>query len=228
MTKGEIVQNIMDRLNLTSTTARTRIGNVVDRYYLRATAAIGVKNTSRRVFDIESVATIGDETFEFDLMEKITRIYYVNSNGEKVFPREVTIDELREISLMDSGDEPARYAVRESGAMYVIIQVDMLPETAYSMFADGYGNASALDDDQQPIFPESFHDILVEGPLKDEYKKLGMRDLAKDSRDEYEMRLAELRQWGATSAYLKIQQGGRARGSRVIKDNSGVPWSTKN
>ncbi len=222
MTKGEIVTEIMDRLNLTSSTATTRIGRIVDRYYLRATVAIGVAGTSRRLFDQEGITIIADPEVEFSLMEKITRIYYL-TDGEKQFLTEVTIDELRDLDL-ESGDTPERYAVKEMGAMHVIIYLDFIPETEFSLFADGYGTASVLDDEDQPIFPESFHNLLVEGPLKDEYKKLEKVDLARESRGEYEQILADLRMWAAKSAYLKIQQGGTPRGRRVRKDSSGVPF----
>jgi hypothetical protein len=171
MTKGEIVTEIMDRLNLTSTTATTRIGRIVDRYYLRVTSAIGVKTISRRVFDVEATTTIQSAEVEFELMENITRVYYL-SDGVKQFLDVKTIDELREDADQLSGDTPSKYAIKTMSAMSVTIYLDMLPESEFTLYADGYGKASVLDDGDQPIFPESFHDILVEGPLIDEYKKL--------------------------------------------------------
>jgi hypothetical protein len=222
MTKTEIIDDIMDRLNLTSTTASTRLGKLVNRYYLRITTAIGVSGTSRRVFDVEGNTVIASPEVTFDGVEKLTRVYFL-TDGVKQFLDEVTIDELRDLDL-ESGDAPARYAVKEVGSNYAIIYLDFIAESIYTLFADGYGNATTLGVGDSPIFPESFHDILIEGPLMDEYKKLEKTDLSKESRGVYEQRLSDLRMWAAKNGYLKLQQNGRPRGHKFRRDSSGVPF----
>lgn len=223
MSKSEIIDEIMNRLNLTSTTARVRIGTIFNRYYLRVTTAIGMSQITRREFDVEGVTEIASPEVEFSLLEKITRVYFLNDSGEKVILDEVTIDELRDENI-PSGDNPSRWAIKSIGAESCIIYLDQIPESEYSLFADGYIKGSLLDDDQEPVFPESFQDVLVEGPLIDEYKKLKEWDGAKSSKLEYEQRLSDLKHWAGKTAYLKVRQGGRPRNRTRRRDNSGVPF----
>lgn len=223
MTKAEIVTEIMNRLNLTSSTATARIGTLFNRYYLRVTTAIGMAQITRREFDVEGLTTIASAEVEFALMEKITRVFFINDNGEKTFLEEVSIDELRDEDI-PSGDMPSRYAGKSVGSESVTIYLDQIAETEYSLFADGYIKGSLLDDDEEPVFPESFHDVMVEGPLVDEYKKLKDGENAKASKLEYEQRLSDLKHWAGKSAYLRWRQGGRLRGRNRRRDNSGVPF----
>ena len=223
MTFDEIVTEIMDRLNLTSDEAETRVGRLVNRYYHRATTAIGIVNTTRRVFDVVAVGTIGANNFTFEGMIKITRVWYLAESGDKVFPDERTIDELRDLAVIDDGDTPGIYAVRQLGDTFVEVETDQNAETEYNLYADGYATTGSLTSDETPQFPEDFHNLLVEGPLVDEYKKLEKGDLVKASKMEYEQILSDLKHWAAKTAYLRIRQGERPRGSRVIRDNQGVP-----
>lgn len=223
MTKAEIITEIMSRLNLTSTTATTRIGTLFNRYYLRVTTAIGMAQLSRREFDVEGVTEIASAEVEFVLMEKITRVYFINSNGEKTILDEVTIDELRDEDT-PSGDEPSRWAMKRTSSESITIYLDNIAETEYSLYADGYIKGSVLDDDEEPVFPESWHDVMVEGPLIDEYKKLKDWEGAKASKLEYEMRMSDLKHWAGKNAYLKVKQGQRPRGRNRRRDDSGVPF----
>lgn len=223
MTFNEIVTEIMDRLNYTSTEASTRVGRLVNRYYHRATVAIGIVNTTRRVFDVVATGTIGANNFTFEGMIKITRVWYVADSGDKVFLDERTIDEIRDLAVINDGDTPALYAVRQLGDTFVEIETDMNAETEYDLMADGYATTGSLVSDETPQFPEDFHNLLVEGPLVDEYKKLEKVDLSKSAKLEFEQILSDLKYWAAKTAYLRNRQGERPRGNRVIRDNQGVP-----
>jgi hypothetical protein len=48
----------------------------------------------------------------------------------------------------------------------------VIPQAAFTLQADGYERADTLTGSQEPAFRESFHDILIEGVLADEYRKL--------------------------------------------------------
>ena len=215
MTKAEIVTEILARLNLTSTEAAARVERIVDRYYKKVTAKIGIAPMTRIVLDSEAQTDIGTAEVTFTDMEKVSRVWYYAEDdadqSDKIFLDERTVDELRDVSVPPEGDTPTRYAVLNSGATETTILLDQIPESVFDVFCDGYGTSTALDDDEEPAFPESFHDILVEGPLKDEYKKRNNVDAARDSRNEYEELLSDLRMWGAKNKALKIQQGGRPR-----------------
>lgn len=221
MTFDEIVADVMAPLNLTSTEATARVGRMVNRYYKRVTTEIGIAPVARRVFAVEALTTIASEEVIFEMMENITRVYYI-VDGVKQFLDEVTIDELRDADP-PSGDTPARWAKVALGANSDTIHLDQLAETEYTLYADGYAMTDTLADDDEPAFPESFHDVLILGPLKDEYKKAKNLDLAKDTRGEYEERLSALKYWAARTAYLKIRQGERGRRSQHKRANSGTP-----
>lgn len=213
----EIVEDVMGQLNLSSTEAEERVGKLVNRYYKRVTSSLGIATVARRVFDVEGLTTLASAEVAFELMEKVTRVWYL-SDGVKQFLDEKTLDELRDEDP-PSGDTPSRYAVVSRSATTVTILLDELAETEYSLFADGYQPADVLADDDEPAFPESFHDILVYGPLKDEARHLNQTELARDAKTEYEDRLSGLRMEVAKSAYLRIRQGDRPRGVKFKKDN---------
>lgn len=218
MTFDEIVTEIKDRLNLTSTEASTRIGRIVNRYHRKVCAAVNVAHVSKRVLGATKVVTIGNAEVTFSSMEKVTRVWY-GADTSKVFLDERTLDELRD-EIDVSGDTPSRWAPLSTlGDGTTTILIDMEPATAYTLKADGYTSTATLAGSNTPRFAEPFHDILVEGPLKDEYKKLKQKALADDSKLEYERLLSDLKFHNAKSAYLKIQQNGRPRGQRFRRDD---------
>jgi len=152
-------------------------------------------------------------------MNKITRVWYEGTGDEKIFLDERTIDELRDESVVPSGDTPSKWAQLSVASLTVTILLDMKPLTGYELFCDGYGTTGELTGDDEPAFSEDYHDLLVEGPLKDEYKKLKQLSLANDSKLEYERILGDLKFHNAKSAYLRIRQNGRPRGQRFRRDN---------
>lgn len=154
--------------------------------------------------------TIGSAEVTFTSMEKITRVYILDADSNKIFLDEVTVDELREETPATS-DSPRRWAVKSYTNDDVVILLDKLAETQYAVKADGFSTTSTLSGSNTPQFPESFHDILIEGVLADEYMKLEKPDLAKISEMRYERRLSDLRMWAAKSVYLNTRQGERGR-----------------
>lgn len=227
MTKAEIVVEIASRLNLTSTVAMTRLGRLVDRHYLRITTKMGMAQVSRTALDIETVMDIGSAEATFVGMEKVSRVYYFEEDGEtKHFLEEVTLDELRDVNLVPDADTPTRWAPKVYTDVDVTILTDRVAVTEYSLFCDGYQNGTALGDDDAPLFPESFHDILIERTLMDEYKKIEKLDLARESKRMFDESLSDLLMWAARSKYLKIQQGGRPRDTMFMPGSrsSRRPW----
>ena len=87
------------------------------------------------------------------------------------------------------------------------MQLNKKAATAYALKADVYSTVSTLATTNVPAFPESFHEILIEGVLKDEYKKMGDKEMSKDSLDAYREYLSNLRMWIAKGMFLDNQQG---------------------
>lgn len=202
MTFDEVVSEVMDRLNLSSSEATTRISKRVNARYKRATSSIGLVTT--RFAQVQSNATIGNRIITFQGIEKILAVID-KSSGVDIPLSQITLDEMHITPIRD--EPPRKFAVQRNHANTVDILLDLTPTTAFLLYADGQSNEATLVGAQQPDFPESFHDILVFGALADEYRKLEKFPLAKDMEGEYEKRLSDLRMWIAKSAALDIYAG---------------------
>ena len=216
MTFAEIVSAVQDRLNLTSSASTTRIGKLVNIYYKRTTTSIGLAQVSRPVVGTSIACTIGSPLVTFTNMEKVTRVYYLSGTSKKYLD-EVTLDQLLEIPLPPTSDNPKLWAPQSYTNDDVVIRMDVNAATGFALKADGFAVAGTLSGSNTPVFPESFHDILIEGVLQDEYKKMEKLQLAQISSNIYEQRLSDLRYWAAKSLYLDIHQGKRSNSLDWIK-----------
>ena len=130
------------------------------------------------------------------------------------------VDELRS-KTTPSGNNPKNYAILKTTSNSVTILLDQAPTSAYNLIADTVVELSDLSGSNEPAFSESYHDVLIEGTLAKEYKKLEKTQLAKDAKAEYESRLSDLRMFVAKSGYLDIQQGKTKSGSGSISTGGG-------
>lgn len=213
MTFDELVAEVMERLNLTSDEAATRVGKRVNSCYKRATSSIGLK-TTRYIEDIPATAAIGSRLLTFSGIEKILTVID-RSSGVDVPLDQITTDEMHLASTKQ--EPPKQFCIYNLGPRSVQIKVDGEAESAYVLYADGSVSLATLVGNEEPAFPESFHDILVFGALDDEYRKLEKFDLADKMEKKYEGRLSDLRMWIATSSWQDIYQG------KTAADTS-FPW----
>ena len=200
MTFTEIVTRITNRLNQTSATATTRIGQAVNDVYKSVTTSVGL-GTSRRT-EVQATAGIGSQFITFTGIEKVISVID-RSTGSARYLNEVTIDELDRLSVSDS-DIPTAYAIYRANAGSVQIKTNANAQTAYTLYAPGYIQATTLSGTQEPAFPESFHDLLVSGVLYEEYMKLEKPGLAKLEEAKYTDRLGDLRLFLQTSPQQDI------------------------
>lgn len=199
---SEIVVEVAERLNLTSDEAKSRIARNLNNRYRRVTSSIGL-DTSRFV-QVSQIATIGNRTITFQGVEKLIAVID-KSTGVDVPLSQVSMDEMHIIVVKT--DPPRKFAVTRIHPSSVDIYVDSVPSTAYTLYADAHTNVINLGANDQPDFPESFHDILIFGGMADEYRKMEKAQLADMSEKDYEARLSDLRMWIAKSAYRDIYQG---------------------
>lgn len=202
MTFSEIVEAIKNRLNLRSQDATDRIGITVNDRYKRITSSIGLNVTRRTT--VQTTVTLGVSTVIFSGIEKIISVQSRTTTPSRTLT-ELTIDELRMKSPV-TATTVTSYAILSMGANTVTIEIDCVPQTAFTLYADGHANLSTLSGTQTPNFPESFHDIIMHGALADEYRKIEKLNFASDSEALYERRLSDLRMWIAKSNYLDIYQ----------------------
>lgn len=204
MTRSEIVTEIKDRLGYTSTTADTRVIRAVQRIYRTVTSSIGIRKA--RYTNATKVVTVGDPEVTFTAVEKIYQVWRQTSGGKPIVLSKVPIERLRESTAGDS-DGAFNYAEKSITSNTVTIRLDATPATAYTLYADVLSEINDLGSSDEPAFPESFHDILIEGVLRDEYRKQQQVQLARDTEVTYQQRISDLRMFLATDAYMDIQQG---------------------
>lgn len=202
----------MNRLNLTSTEAQTRIGVFVNSRYKQVTSSIGLitsrRTTTTIVVDPTDTATYPDLPYlTVGFMEKINKISVITtgSTGVNILDQ-LTFDEISAYPTMTG--IPKAWAPYRMGAGQVEIVLDgVTSDTTFTLSLEGYDLAETLEDDVVPFIPTDFHDILVEGAKSDELMKMEKPALAAISEQKFETRLSDLRMFIAKSAYLDIIQG---------------------
>lgn len=217
MTFDEIVTEVKDRLNLTSSDATTRIGRAVNVMYRRVTSGLGLQ-VARRITGVIGTTSIGVQKFTFTGIEKIERILDTRSGSTKEID-ERTFEEIRVINP-SSSDTPHMWAVEKMGPSSVTVRLDVLPQTAFQLLADGLETAATLSGSQVPNFNQDFHDVLVEGVIADELRKQEKPVLARIAQDTYDKRLSELRFFIVKSANANLKAGG-AQKTTTLSGNGG-------
>lgn len=218
MTYQEILDRAAERLGIpaSSTAALARIGRLINDVYRDVSTSLGI-DLSRRVVSSVATTTPGIQTVTFTSMEKIERLLDDSSGTLRVIP-EVTFDQIRNINP-GASDSVRRWAVESWTADTVTVRLDVLPQTEFDLKADGTASAATLDNDDVPAFPASFHDILVDGVLAEEYLRLEKPALADRARERFEKRLSDLRMWRAKTISMTIRQGETREG--VFGSSSG-------
>lgn len=204
---SEIVAEVCDSLNLTSTAATTRVGKYVNRRYRRVLSAIGLDTARREIVDqvVDPVTSPELPDVEIDVV-KIIRVQLLIDGVRPKLLDEVSYDEITERAPGDA--TPTAWAVKIMDASTVTITLDNFPSIDnFTLRIEGYVNLSDLSGSNVPSFSADYHDILVEGAKADELRKMEKYDMANVSEGLYESKLSDLRLFIATSAYKDQQQG---------------------
>ena len=159
-----------------------------------------------RQTNTSELVSIGNANVTFSETEKVLQVWRLDSASNPTILTEVLLAEMRELAIQSS-DKPTQWALVSTTSNGVTIRINATPATAYALYADVIAEVSDLSGSNEPAFPESFHDILIEGVLKDEYRKLEKIQLARDSEATFQRRMSDLRMFVAKSNYLDIQQG---------------------
>lgn len=208
MTFDEIVDEIKGRLNLTSDEATTRIGELVNRRYRKVTTSIGLQTSRRVVIELTVDPTDPGSILpdlEIEGIEKVLAIRIVSDSGGIRVLRHLTYDEIKAIPTRTS---PFAFAVKLMEAGQVTITLDGYnTANEFELMVEGYISASTLSGTSVPNFPEDFHDVLVEGVMSDELRKMEKPQLAAMAEVNYREILSDLRMFIAKSAYMDMYQG---------------------
>jgi hypothetical protein len=229
MTFDQIVQKVMDKLNLSSVDARDRIGERVNEIYRDVTSGIGLE-TSRDVEDTVILDSDVDTDLPYvtvDNVEKILTVrLHITGNKPKVLT-ELTHEDIKSSQNSDGipSQDPQSWAPFRLGADSVTFILDAYPSDGnpFTLEYKGIQTVTDLSGSDVPAFPESFHDLLVEGAKVEELLKMEKAGLAQQAQQRYEKRVSDLRFFLAKSQWLDIVQGQlkrrHIRGSTVINDN---------
>jgi hypothetical protein len=208
MTYEELVSDVKARLSLTSPEATIRIASELNARYKQVTTAIGLTVTRRAT--VMGTASLGDRDLTFTGLEKVLTVSDRSSGHDRILDERLFSD-LRQ-KAPGTGIAKA-YAISRMAANSVTIFLDVEPQAAFELWADGYETAAELAGTQLPQFPESFHDVLVEGVLSDELRRQEKPSLAAMAEARFTQRLSDLKFFVAKSGWLKIQQ--HAHQSRI-------------
>jgi hypothetical protein len=158
--------------------------------------------------------SVGFSTLSFSSCEKV--ITLVNRNVTPYFElEEVTLDELRSEMPFQTSSLPTRWAPQSATADTVVVLINCVANSTNNIHGDIYATTATLSGSNTPVFPESFHDILVDLVLIDEYMKVEKSALAKISKENVygpvgrpeDGRMAQLRLWYAVSTTKEMYQG---------------------
>ncbi len=216
MTFTQMVTKVTDYALAGSASSETtaRVGRSLNATYRRITSMLGL-DTSRFVTRSASM-TVGVSTVTFTEIEKIDRILDTTDSTAIRLLTQTSIHEIR--STQPGESEPIRWALQNTDADSVTVRFDTVPQSAYSLQADGWTTLSDLSGSDEPIFPESFHDILVWYVVSEELLKKEKDKLAGIYAQKAEQLLADLRFYLADSHTQDTRQGGG-----TVSSASGAP-----
>jgi len=205
MTFLELQDQVMNRLNLTSSDARTRIKVELNLRYAQVQSTVNLDRTRRGQASFTTVS--GNSLTTASGIAKVLSVFdptiLMNVLGE------VTVNQIR---LMDAPQQvtgiPFLYAINNHINNAVTLRLFPQPTAANVLQADVLlAGTNMVEDTDEPSFPTDFHDCLVYGVCADELLKMDKaRPLAISMEERYKERVSELRYFVIKSAYLHLTQ----------------------
>lgn len=204
MTFQNIQDRVMARLNLTSTTARTRIKEFINERLRRVATSTNVGRVRWGSVSINTVANVNTIT-----TTGLVRAFAVSIPARNRTLEERTTDQLREYDAdVSQNGVPRFFAVRKVNATTVELQLFPKPDAVYAVVIEGVLTGTDLSaNGDVPGLPEDFHDILIFGALADELPHLQRSDEALEFERRFEKRLSELRYYIACRRYARVDEG---------------------
>lgn len=205
MTFDQLVAEVMDRMNLTSTQAQARIGRTINEKYRELASSCGFNTIRRGV--ATATTTIGNQYLQFgptpNPVMKVMSVFNTAFNPYFV----LTLKSFDEIRNQVPGTDPAQeYAIALMGADNVTVFLNSIPGSAYVLSADVLMNVLMLSGTDSPAFAESFHNCLIYSAQAVEANKMEKPSLAEEYDAKSEKIISELRYFIAKNAYQDIVQ----------------------
>jgi|SRR5262245_32924332 len=208
MTFLELQNAVMNRLNLTTAEARTRIKTELNLRNAEVTSGVGMEKVRRATVVKDTI--IGDPQLTYANVAHVFTIF--DPVHIKGVLREVSMNDIREEDAdQNTSGYPRVYAIANHLKDSMTITLYPKPSTISTLRADvlALGTDMVADGDA-PAFPVDFHDVLVHGVLYDEALKIERQTAYQKSfKLEYETRRADLRYFLAKRAYFSRKQNSR-------------------
>jgi hypothetical protein len=189
MTFKNLQDDVLDRLNLTSTDARTRIKRHLNERYRRLASTLGMTS----VRDSTTTQTTATGTAEYAITaQKIKHIY--DATNATYLP-ETSLADLRQRDPgLDSSGLPQVWAPRKQTATAITIRLWPIPDTAYTLNLDISSALTELsgDSDVPTLIPDDWQWLIGLGARLEEYEKRDDARYMALSR-EYEQGVKDLR-----------------------------------
>lgn len=216
MTFDAIKKAVKDYVNLSSQEADTRIGEAINRHYQRVTASLGLDIV--RFVTRSASMTAGVRTVTFTQIEKIDRIIDTTDSTAIRTLREASVNTIR--TTQPTSGQPTEWAPLSSTSNSVTAVFDTLPQTAYSLQADGWATVTVLQGNDEPQFAESYHDILTWSVLAEELLRKDKLNLAEAYEVKAEKLLSEFRHFLAES-HSRFDVARSSLSSSLVSGGSG-------
>lgn len=219
MTFTNIRDRVLGRVNQSSSTAQTRVGQFINERYRALCTSI---NMGRVRGGSVSVNTVGGTATIAPAVIKVLTVRIPSLNRVLT---EMTQDQIRNIDPSNTmSGAPDAFAVLAYTATGVTIQLLPVPDAVYAVHVDGLVTGTDMSGADVPAFPEDFHDLLVFGALADELDHLGRPDESAKAEVKFNKRLGELRYFIQKSRYLHRMQGDNLWSGSWWWNFYGRPW----
>lgn len=201
MTYLELQDAVLDRLNLSSTEARARVKVELNQRYREVTSSTNLARTRRGTVD--GAVTSGNTAVTLAGVAKVLTVF--DPSLFKAPLSECTLDQIREWNAPGTVTGiPTHYAIVAHGASSVGLHLFPVPSANNTLKVDALvGFTPLVADGDIPVFPDDYHDTLVNGVMADEYDKLE-KTLSAKYEAKFEKRLSDLRYYLIKSGYLKL------------------------
>ncbi len=190
----------MNRLNLTSTDARTRIKVEINLRYREVQSGVNLSSTRRGITTFTTASGSSTTT-----QSGIAKVLSVFDNVYLMRPlREISLNTIRAMdapSLVQG--VPYEFVVQNDTHDVITLRLFPQPQVVYALQADVLLTGTDMSSDSdEPAFPDDFHDILVQGVVADELNKLEKFREAQLFEAKFEKRLTELRYFIRKAAWI--------------------------
>lgn len=197
----DIIDRVAEDLNLTSETAKARIGRHVNMKYRELVTEPWLQIVRRGTITQLTTPNSQFVTFPVTKLYNVFDMLHYPNNALS----ELAMEEVRNLTPLSN--PPDAYAIYGQTASTVTILTNGLPTTPVLLTVDAEIRLVDLMLENVPKFNEDFHDALYYGAKNLELMKMEKDTLAEEADAKYLKRVSALKYHIAKTSYLNFLQG---------------------